>query len=218
MTIKFEVTDSEKQLRDMIMNAIVEKLNKIFKSSKQDILQEIQEIVVSGLQQTQEYEDLTLGKLKVEFGFMMGEEKNIIDPIINRIADSIEIEMIPFKWETARIRGGMQIKMLRADFSDILSLPQAITKPEGYGFESIPWLEWYLGYGGQVVIRDFGIQYGVFPENSRSGYGIMVQDQGPYIVPGDNSVKDNWFTRFFSSTIFEQAVFSAVESAITRKI
>lgn len=218
MTIKFEVTDSEKQLRDMIMNAVVDKLNKIFKSSKQDILQEIQEIIVTGLQQTQEYDDLTLGKLKVEFGFMMGEEKNIIDPIINRIADNIEIEMIPFKWESARIRGGMQIKMLRADFSDILSLPQAITKPQDYGFESIPWLEWYLGYGGQVVIRDFGIQYGVFPESSRSGYGVMIQDQGPYIVPGDNSVKDNWLTRFFASTIFEQAVFSVVESAVARNI
>jgi len=215
---KINILESEKELKDMIMQCFTDEVNNAIKSSKSTILEQIQHLVIVGLQDTKEYHDLTVGILKVEFGFMIGDEKNIIDAIINRIAKSIEIDIYPFKYKSGHILGHLRINMLQEDFQDILKLPEATTKPQGYGFESIPWLEWYLGRGGQIVIRDYGIQYGVFPVNSRSGFGVMVKDGGPYVVPGDNSPRDNWFTRFFSSILIENKIFEIVEKEITKDI
>ena len=204
--LSIDILESEKELQLLIMNAFIEEVNPLFEKKKSAIKRSIQEIIIAGLQETQEYSELTTGILKIEFGFMFGSERDIIDPIIEKIAQNIELIFTQLEYKNGSVVGGFQVNMLQADFSDIFAMPEAITEPQGYGFESIPWLYWYLTKGGQAVIANYGILYGEFPENSRSGYAVMLQDFGPYIVPGDNSERDNWLTRFFSSPTFQNAI------------
>lgn len=213
--LSIDILESERELQSLIMNAFLEEVNPAFEKKRGYIKRTIQEIIIAGLQETQEYQDLTTGILKVEFGFMFGRETDIIDPIIEKIAQNIELIFTKFEYtKSGTISGGFQLSMLQADFSDIFALPEAITEPGDYGFESIPWLKWYLTKGGQAVIANYGIMYGEFPENSRSGFAVMLQDFGPYIVPGDNSESDNWLTRFFTSNNFQLAVQTVFNESI----
>jgi hypothetical protein len=97
--------------------------------------------------------------------------------------------------------GGLEIGVLQADFADILSLPEAsIVDASG---NVLPWLEWLLLRGDQIIIAGHQIQFGNFP-NSRSGNAIMIEDDSqawriPPIFSG--VINDNWLTRVLDQSM-----------------
>lgn len=211
MSIQIKILESEKEIKDMIMASFVKQVNKQIANKHDLVLSHIKGIVGDRLRDTEEYERLTQGDLAAEFGFMAGRERKIVDAIIDKIVDNITSYFDDFFYNAGTMYGSFRIHMLVADFSDIFGLPEAITRAEGYGHEDIPWLFWYLTQGGQAIVADYGIVFGEFPENSRSGLAVMIKNGGPYIVSGDNSYRDNWFTRFFSSQALQNDIGDLVE-------
>jgi hypothetical protein len=65
---------------------------------------------------------------------------------------------------------------------------------------SLPWLEWLLFRGGEIIVRNFEVEYGTNPR-SRSGDAIMISSNKNWRVPAQfaGTIGNNWTTRAISS-------------------
>ena len=60
---------------------------------------------------------------------------------------------------------------------------------------SLPWLQWLLTLGQQIIVANFGVEYGA--GKGRSGGGYMSVDYRPFKVNSQyaGTVDDNFITR-----------------------
>lgn len=140
------------------------------------------------------YKALDGGILAGAFGFLRGTGKGKAEAILEQIVKSIKIEFKPFKRSGQKYRGSLEIFVLRSDFLDILDLNEAqVFTLSG---ERLPWLQWLLLEGGNVIIS--GYNFRMFPGSGRSGQGIMVQSEnrGWRVPPAySGTIRNNWLTR-----------------------
>jgi len=205
--ISLGLKETQAEIESLMMNALAEELNPLFAAAQPEILNGIQEDILLGLQSTDEYGLLTTGRWRGHFGFEQGSEHLRLDTIIAVIANSVRIEFQPFTYKNGRFQGGLTLSMLVEDYSDILSLKQAIVENRVNIPVDLPWLDWLLTSGGMTpsLVAGYHIVFGndgaKRNRNSRSGIAIMAPG-GSWVVPGDGSPNDNWLTRFFTSQDF----------------
>ena len=86
--------------------------------------------------------------------------------------------------------------MQPSNFANLLSLPEASQPIEG---GSLPWLSWLLTAGDSIIIANFGVEFGSFPQ-SRTGGARMAQKAAPYKVNSafSGTEDDNFITRSIS--------------------
>ncbi|MHA2101335.1 MAG: hypothetical protein ACW99A_21975, partial [Candidatus Kariarchaeaceae archaeon] len=91
------------------------------------------------------------------------------------------------------------VQGIKADYSDVLNLPEAIVRnvsrryPGGMNLE---WLEWLLLRGDERIIKGFHIKFGP-SEFSRSGNAIMIlKEEDSWGVPNKHASrgKHNFIT------------------------
>jgi len=78
---------------------------------------------------------------------------------------------------------------------------------------SLPWLEWLLTKGGQIIVRNFEVKYGANPR-SRSGDAVMVSSGSNWRVPSQftGTSSNNWITRALST--IENKILKLLESEL----
>ena len=124
-----------------------------------------------------------------------GEALDNTDAIIDTLISSLEITTRRVAVRGNRLTGGLDIKMFRGDFEDILALSQANTLTSKG--EVLPWLEWLLIRGDEIIIQGYEIEFGSFPQ-SKSGEAVMVnKESGVWRVPPgvSGTIRNNWITR-----------------------
>jgi hypothetical protein len=88
--------------------------------------------------------------------------------------------------------GGITIEAIRADYADVLALPDStlITPEHGY---VLPWLQWLLLEGNKTIIEHFKVQFGSW---GRTG-GAIMRKGGSWHVPPEHAgtINDNFITR-----------------------
>lgn len=209
------IIETEQEIKRLILNAICEEVNSIIPKITKNVLDKVKEDVVDGLKNTYEYNKLTQGSWRGIFGFEEGYEESRVDAILYYITESIRVEFIKFKVNGSQISGGLFIKMLIEDYSDIIDKAAAIVVNNVNIYEEIPWLELFLTKGG-TKSSDYGVGYRVYfgdYADSRSKIAIMAPGT-TWVIPGDGSASDNWFTRFFSSPDFKQRLFDNIKEEI----
>ena len=191
--ISIKLLESNNAIVKKIHKALVKLFNRRFSKRSNTILSEIRPLVASALMSSDEIKSLSSGALKIDFGLTS-------DPsgaIVNAIVDSLDIDIKKATGTAAGIKGGLLITMQPIDYNNLFSLSVAeqITE-KGV---SLPWLQWLLTFGQQIIVANFGVEYGA--GKGRSGGGYMSVDERPFKVSSQHAgtVDDNFITRAIDS-------------------
>jgi hypothetical protein len=189
-----EIVTPLPQIEKMMLQCVRDTLNvglpKVAPLVQKDLQQNIPRIFTK----SREYDSLLNGPLNAHFGLEAGSEAGRLDEIIFTLARSIRVESVRVAVRGKRLTGGLRIGMFKADFTDLTGLQSALVYNKGV---PLPWLEWLLLRGDQIIIADYEIDFADHPK-SRSGEAVMVFNPSSVwrVPPGVSGTQSrNWITR-----------------------
>lgn len=144
-------------------------------------------------------QSLTNGKLRIDFGLTTSPAGDIA----RSVADTLSIRAI--KAPGGNLQGGLVLKLQPNDYSNLFSLPLAVqhsiyTRGGKEEHITLPWLDWLLRMGQQIIVNDYGVSYG---SKGRTGGGNMNKREAPFKVDSQfaGTVDDNFITRAVQSVV-----------------
>lgn len=214
MQFSIELLESNSDIRQKILFEIKEHMREALNKARPNILTKIKEIVSSAIVSQPEYASLIDGKLKYELG--IPDAASRVQDIMNIWLNNIIIDIQPLKITNLGITGGFGIKMISENFEDIIS-SNAATIIDSISGQAVPWLEWLLLAGGQILVRNYSVKMG--PNNrSRTGLAIMIESDNNWRMPPEfaGTVSNNWITRALSN--IDDNIYNTFETEIERYI
>ena len=192
--LTLEIVTPVIQVEKMMLNAVRDILNKGLPRVAPLVEKDLKFNISRIFTKSREYESLLNGPLNAHFGLESGSEAGRLDDIISILAGSVRVSSVRVAVRGRALTGGLKISMFTGDFSDIVGIQSAFTYNKGV---PLPWLEWLLLRGDEIIIADYQIDFASHP-NSRSGEAIMVfNPSGVWRVPPGVSGTEskNWITR-----------------------
>ncbi len=187
-----ELTETNASFRRKVINAICADLSIKFLLATKNIKSGIQKEIGVFFKVSKEYYLMTTDtQIRADLGFPAGTERNHLDAVIDKIVDNIYVNFTPLNPKGGTITGGIEIGIMLSDFSDVLSIPQAVI-PSNAG-HLVEWLKWILLEGDRIIISTHDVVYGNF---GRSKEGHMTIG-GVWRVNSNISgtKNNNWLTR-----------------------
>lgn len=214
--MKFSVSllESDQQVRTLILDELSKRLSSGLQKSIGPLTRAIKTIVLNALQSQPEYQSLMSGQLRKEFGISNTNNVNIV---IENLVNTLSITTSPIKITNAGLSGGITINMIPSDnFGGALNDQSANVVDEDRGY-SLPWLEWLLLKGTDIIVRNYEVKFGSNP-NSRSGDAIMVTSSKNWRVPPEfvGTQRNNWTTRAIESA--EEDLINNIQSIVERNL
>tara|TARA_R110002020_G_scaffold5803_4_gene23799 strand:+ start:14830 stop:15462 length:633 start_codon:yes stop_codon:yes gene_type:complete len=172
-----KLLENNGEITKKILNALTKEVNRSMKKvSSRKMLAPLQKIIGDSLSKSPELASLSGGQLRYDFGIPAGVD--VVTPIISAVVGAIFVQASPVNLVGGQFKGSVQFHMQPTDLSNLLSLPQGkIITEKG---ASLPWLQWLLTLGDQIIIADFGVVYGT--GLGRSGGGQMSSVARPFKV------------------------------------
>ena len=195
MSFTFKLLDNDKSIRQKILTALADQINTAFSKASRDAAVEIQSIVKQSIEAEGEYLSLISGQLKYELGI---PNPGIVDQIVDIWVKNINVNTKKVAVKASSLAGGFSISMIKSDYSDVLGAAGAtITDAETGSF--VPWLEWLLLRGGDILVKDYEVLVGPNPR-SRTGMAVMVSSKKDYRMPAKfaGTESNNWVYRAIS--------------------
>ena len=195
ISIKLQ-SDFTSYFQQNIMREITAKLNRNVRKIHASIAIRVKEAVRELLFNAPEVSELMGGILQGQLGITNPSSR--ISSIIDTWVENIEVSTVVHK---RKLKEGplltIDIKILRQDYSDVLSLPQSAYESVGpRGTFIIEWLRWLLLEGDKTIANYFFMPGNM--RQSRTRLGIMVNKQGRrWSVPPQvrGTAEDNFATR-----------------------
>lgn len=184
----------ESHFEQVILKSLGDKFNKILGNLSDFILDDARLIVRTAITDSPEYSALLgQGGIDLQAHFGLISPVTIVNDIIYQLIDNMAVDIQKFKISANGSTGGLSLKILRGDFSDVLAAKGASYYSKHY---LIDWLRWLLIEGTNDVVVGFDISFGGYPQ-SRSKKAIMVESQSSWHVPSaySGTNQDNWLTR-----------------------
>lgn len=197
MNFTLKIIESEAEISKKINQAILKELSKKVSKSFNKLRQYILSSVISSIRNQPEYASILSGSLKGEFGIPNPSQR--LNAILEKIESSLFTDYKKPFIKGNGISGGFSIGIIKSDFSDILSMSEAVIISEKN--TSLEWLKWLLLEGDKTIITGYEFQLSS-PNRSRSGKGIMSPSfSGVWKVPGafSGTMENNWLTRAVES-------------------
>lgn len=192
MKFSIKLIESESFIRTQILQAIRDRLNKALSVTAQSIKSDISILIREALQSEPEFSSLLSGQLRKEFGI---EDTGNVYIVVDAISNSVQTNVKTVSINNTGVSGGLQIQLVGPGYGGALadSSAQVMDSERGY---SLPWLEWLLLKGNQIIIRKYEVKLGENPR-SRSGDAIMIPSGTSWRVPPEfaGTERDNWVTR-----------------------
>jgi len=208
-----KLVDSTPDITKAILGSIRDYLDPKIKQAASKAAEELPKLVSEALRQEPEYLSLLSGQLKAELGLASSSD---VEAVIEAISSSIELKTQSLSANRSGIKGGFTINMIRAkDAGGVIGLDIAKINDKGY---SLPWLQWLLFEGNEVLIKNYKVEFGPNP-NSRSGLAIMKpSSSSSWRVPPEfiGSEENNWITR--AITRIENNVYDLIVKAVEGEI
>lgn len=186
-----KLVETNNEFNRKVNKAIADEANKKIPKKITKIRNQIKPLISSALLASPEILSLQGGILRLEFGL----EEDPSQDIINAIIASLKVQYFPIS--SKNLTGGLRVIMQPASFDNLLSLGVAQQSIED---GSLPWLKWLLTLGDSIIISDFGVQFGAYPD-SRTGSARMSKKFAPYKVNSafSGTRDDNFITRAVDS-------------------
>lgn len=185
---KLKLKENDRIIQQRIFKALSEDINKRLPRIAASILPQIKPIITNALINSPEMASVRNGVLRAEFGLTSDPSGEIVQAIVS----TLDIQVQPVN--SRNLRGGFLIVMQPSNFSNLLGLGE---QPIDDG--SLPWLQWLLTAGDSIIISDFGVEFGSFPQ-SRTGEAKMSASFAPYKVNSafSGTPDNNFITRAIS--------------------
>jgi|688.fasta_scaffold291729_2 hypothetical protein len=215
MKISIKLLDSNAVIGTKILSAIISQLQPAFTKTQQSLQQVLPKIVKEALILEPEYASLLSGQLRSELGIPDADSK--IDQIFNAWSNNVVVQSRAITMKGSGLSGGFSINVIKSDFSDVLSLPASVVVDSVSG-SIIPWLQWLLLEGNQILIRDYKLKMGSNPR-SRTGNAIMVSStKDNWRVPPQfaGTINNNWVTRAIDR--LDDTILSYIEKELERHL
>lgn len=210
MLFKIKVLESNKQIAQNILNALLPETAKYLKDVVKYLKTNLPPVVRSAIINTPEYEAILNGQLKYEFGIPDSSIK--LAGLVDLWSKNIKINYSPPTISSNKIKGSFSANMIRVDFTDVLYTDYAVVYDSLRGY-TLPWLEWLVLEGNKTIIKNQTVIFGP-NKASRTGYAIMKDSIQSWKVPSQyaGTISDNWITRAIDNassdinSIIEQAL------------
>ncbi len=197
-SMSFNLLHSDSELAGILLDNIAIVLNNGLVGAVNDIKWQVGDMIIRRLESSEAYQSMLNGNLRIDFG--LESPAAVLGPMIVQLASEIEVvpRQITRRGSRNFLRGGMDIRLIRSDYPVIRQgYASYISKPS---MERIPWLEWLLQRGGDVVVPTHYVRYSSKAFFSRSGGGYMrptIQNRGFQVEDRFRGYKggDNWITR-----------------------
>lgn len=193
MNISVKILETTSQISNLIANTLKPEVDKVLSIAGKKSVEKIKPLLADGLRSEPEYQSLTSGKLRLEFGI---PNPGSIDSIINKLADTATVEVSSSKITSNGISGNFRVTALKSDdMNGLLSDNDAVVIDAERGY-TLPWLSWLLYEGNKPVVKNYQVRLGNNPF-SRTGMAIMVDSSDSWRVPPEfaGTVNNNWTTR-----------------------
>lgn len=183
-SIKLQILN---ELKDLINKALIKSINKIEPKSRILLRQ--------ALRNEPEYYSLINGDLRKEFGI---QDTSNVDIAIDNMVNSMNITIDKASLRGSSISGGLILTVIPKNLTSIIDDSSAFVVDADRGY-SLPWLEWLLVRGGEIIVRNFEVKY-TRSSRSRSGEAIMISSGKNWRVPSEfaGTINNNWITRALS--------------------
>lgn len=211
--LELELVESDKEIEKKIIKAFRQEITTRISRAARKLKPSMRSILERVIKSQPEYAALDGGRLAGDFGLIDG--KASADAIIRVWLDSLKIRVLPTRQVASTLRAGLTIEAIKADYSDVTVLPDAIVVTNKG--QELPWLEWLLLLGNSSIIMEYDVFYNARNQTrSRSGQAIMARRRGrSWSVPNEFSgVQDNnWITRAIDSgdDEIEKTIISTVQ-------
>lgn len=162
------------------------KIPKILERTKSRLEQELVQSIAS----SNTWIELQNSILRGELGI---QSTSGLDNILNTWARGIQVT-----YESNNSLGVIKIGMIRSDYSDVLSLPEAsFAYSSSRGSGIIEWLRWLLLESNSIIVAGYEFKAS---NAGRTGLGIMVKSRGGWQIPTQHAgtATDNFATRSLS--------------------
>lgn len=218
ITINLHVNEPIEVLEGKVLDQLANRLTSVFRLAKSGVIVRIQHLCEQLIEQTPEYTSLLSGELLGELG--VPGIKNRLAKILETISKGIDLTVIPVRRVGKSLEGGMKIGILEKDFRDILSLAEAEYVTEKG--ETIPWLEWLIVAGDQIIVWGYDVTFDLSQSGrarSRTGMALMVKGAGWRVSPAfSGTVEDNFLTRAFDIPGVERAIAKILAEEIQKRV
>jgi hypothetical protein len=186
--IKVKLKETDRQIKRLILDAFRDAMHTAIKKAASKIKQRVRFLIQRKIRNQPEYRALIGGKLQAEFGL---DNPKGIEDIITIWANSITVFILNTKSVNGVIKGGIEIRAIKSDYSDVLADAAAVQKTENN--DSLNWLEWLLLEGDKKIIRRYDVQYDA---KGRAG-AVMVKSKKSWGVPPEyaGTAQNNWVIR-----------------------
>lgn len=167
------IIDSVNSLKakfDFIARDIVDKR---MRSYAPVISRKVGELIGDALIRTPEAQSILTGQLKADFGLTDAVASTALQQLIEAVKKSTTVKLNIKPSGGVKYAYAMVVSILPAGLSSVLS---TIGTYESNG-KDIPWMEWLLTRGVEVVVDDGFVVYGNKP-TSRSGMAVMAKSGG----------------------------------------
>lgn len=174
MKIQFKIVESNREIENKILKALLPEIAKLMKNASQNISKEIKNLVVRAIENSPEYISLVSGSLKAEFGLPDPEQR--LSELLNIWIKNIKVFFNPATISNSRIKSSFKLELIQSDFSDVLGSNAAILI-DGLSGKSVYWLEWLSLAGDKTILKDYTVVYGP-NKRSRTNLAIMRSQSG----------------------------------------
>ena len=207
---QLKLLDSPNTIRRKILSAFVYELNRRNSAAamKTRLDYGVKTLIINAILNSPEYASLTTGKLRGHLGVPDGASR--VQDLILQWINEFVVQVSTWRAVGHRIVGGFTVYAIKSDFAQVLNSPVAFQITEKG--EVLPWLEWLLTKGDQIIIKDYYYAFHPkFTPYSRTGQGIMMSAKtgfeksggktglvsGGWRVPPEYSgtINNNWITR-----------------------
>ena len=215
MKFDLKLLQSDNEIIKTVLSSLKPIVSNVFSKAKISIINDIKPTIRQAIESQPEYQSLIGGELKYQLGI---PDKSIVDSIVDIWVNNINVENKPIKIQGSSLSGGFVISLLVSDYSDVLSSASSSITDTNTG-SVIPWLEWLLIRGGDILIADYAVKIGPNPR-SRTGMAIMVSSFGEnYRIPAQyaGTENNNWVYRAISQ-IDESTIKNIIQNSLEKNL
>jgi hypothetical protein len=218
VNISFNITDSYGDIEKKILALFRDRINDAFRRATPAIKKRIQGVCDSLIKGSDEYDSLRSGRLLGELGIPDVESR--LQSILSTIRKNVAVTTTPVRIAGNKLKGGMNVGILKDSFDDILGLPASSYISNGRYL--IPWLKWLLIDGDQILIYTHEVTFDLNAAQqarSRTGMALMRPGEGWRVPPQySGTIEDNLLTRAFSGPAVGDMLANIIQEEIRRRV
>jgi hypothetical protein len=199
--VKLKLKTPKAKIKRDINSSLVEGISKLLNSHsfQSTMIRETKNILARKLSSQPEYIDLVKhdGQLRKELGVVDGT--SVMEQLIQDWCNSTVLSVKPPRLASGKISGTIiSLMAIKADYQDVLS--QVYASYETEKDVNIPWLEWLLTKGQEIMVINHKVRtFSKYIPSSRTGTNtIMIKAKGKgWGVPIEYSgtLENNFATR-----------------------